>query len=175
MLYRLVRLFPLILLIFVGGCIQSSQDIAVDLPIELPKLAGIFVRSGTNEVIVIKPMRSGYMMQWGDAEANFTRLFKIPEYSGYVVQVYVSSLDSSNNNKPKFLYLFAQSSADAFSLATVDFDQLPTDFKARVNVSESKQSMEPKDPSQTLEIIRAAAKLRLTPPIEYRRANSPPG
>jgi hypothetical protein len=65
MLYSLVRFFPLMLLIFVGGCIQSSHDIAVDLPIELPKLEGIFVRSGTNDVIVIKPMRSGYMMQWG--------------------------------------------------------------------------------------------------------------
>jgi hypothetical protein len=103
------------------------------------------------------------------------RLFKVPEYSGYVAQVYVSSLDSSNNNRPQFLYLFAQSSDDSFSLATVDFDRLPADFKARVNVSASKQYLEPKDPSQTLEIIREAAKLGLTPPIEYRRANSPPG
>ena len=177
MFYGLVRLFPLVLLLFVGGCIQSSHDIAVDLPIELPKLEGIFVRFGTNDVVVIKPMRTGYLMQWGEGEFNFLRLFKIPEYSGYVAQLYDFSLDSSNNKRPQFSYFFAQGSDDgnSFSVAAVDFDHLSADFKARVNVFVSGNYMEPKDPSQTLEIIRQAAKLQLTPPIEYRRANAPPG
>ena len=134
MLCVLVRLFPLVLLLFVGGCIQSSHDIALDLPIELPKLEGIFVRSGTNDVIVINPVRSGYLMQWGEGEPNFMRLFKIPEYSGYVAQVYIFSLDSSNNNRPKFSYLFVQSSNNGFSVATVDFDHLPANFSQRVCV-----------------------------------------
>jgi hypothetical protein len=63
----------------------------------------------------------------------------------------------------------------SFSVAVVDLDHLPADFRTRVNVSVSKKYMEPRDPSQTLDIIREAAKLGLTPPIEYRRANSPPG
>ena len=177
MLYGLVRLLPLILLLFVGGCIQSSHDIAVDLPIELPKFEGIFVRTGTNDIVVIKPMRTGYLIQWGEGEPDFLRLFKVPEYSGYVAQLYDFSLDSSNDKRPKFLYFFAQSSDDgsSFSIATVDFGHLPADLKARVNVSVSGNYMEPKDPGQTLEIIREAAKLGLTPPIMYRRANSPPG
>jgi hypothetical protein len=176
MLYGLVRLFPLILLIFVGGCIQSSHDIAVDLPIELPKLEGIFVRSGTNDVVVIKPMTTGYLMQWGEGGSTFLRLFKVPEYSGYVAQMYDFSLDSSNNRRPKFSYFLAQASDNglSFSVMTVDFDHLPANLRARVNVSASKNYMEPKDPSQTLEIIREAAKLNQTP-FEYRRANSPPG
>jgi len=177
MLYGLARLFSLISLIFVGGCIQSSYDIALDVPIELPKLEGIFVKSGTNDVVVIKPMRAGYQFQWGGGESNFLRLFKIPEFSGYVVQVYDYSLDSANNKKPKFSYFLAQASDDglSFSVTTVDFDHIPANLKARVNVSVSKNYMEPKDPSQTLDIIREAAKLRQVPPIGYRRANSPPG
>ena len=172
-----MRFFPLILLLFVGGCIESSYDIAVDLPIELPKVEGTFVRSGTNDVVVIKPMNSGYLMQWGEGEPNIMRLFKVPEYSGYVAQVYIFSLDSSNNTRPKFSYFFAQNSNDglSFSVAVVDLDHLPADFRTRVNVSVSEKYMEPRDPSQTLDIIREAAKLGLTPPIEYRRANSPPG
>ena len=177
MLLGLVRFFPLTLLLFVGGCIQSSHDIAVDLPIELPKFEGVFVRTGTNGVIVIKLMRTGYLMQWGEGEPNFLRLFKVPEYTGYVAQLYDFPLDASNSKRPKFLYFFAQSSDDgfSFSIATVDFGHLPANLKARVNVSVSGNYMEPKDPGQTLEIIQEAAKLGLTPPIVYRRANSPPG
>lgn len=178
MLYAFVRLFPLILLLFVGGCIQSSHDIALDLPIELPKLEGIFVQSGGNGVVIIKPAIGGYMTQWGEQEPYFMRLFKIPDYSGYVVQLYGASFDSSNHHRPMFAYLFVQIFSDelsvkGFSLAKLDFGHLPANFKARVNVSSDQYYVEPKDPGQTLEIIREGAKL-LAPPTEYRRSNSPP-
>jgi hypothetical protein len=79
--------------------------------------------------------------------------------------MYDFSLDSSNNRRPKFSYFLAQASDNglSFSVMTVDFDHLPANLRARVNVSASKNYMEPKDPSQTLEIIREAAKLNQTP------------
>jgi hypothetical protein len=45
-------------------------------------------------------MTTGYLMQWGEGGSTFLRLFKVPEYSGYVAQMYDFSFSAGSRARP---------------------------------------------------------------------------
>jgi hypothetical protein len=139
----------------------------------VPRISGTFVAKDDAEkpkLYSIRRATTGFLVEW-DNETTFMRLFKIDEYPGYVVQ---SQFLLARNDRPNlvYAYFFLDVTDATLTFRTIDLKSLPDDFKALVTVDQKMtDSATPKRASDTLKVIRAAAKLKLGRPFVLRKTS----
>jgi len=89
MFARVCRLAAVVVVALqLGACINSDYDIAASLAPEFPVKPGVYAKAdGT--VVVLRKFGNAYKVYNRRAkETTYVRLFKVPEFSDYVLQYY---------------------------------------------------------------------------------------
>jgi hypothetical protein len=167
----------LTLLLVLGGCIQSSRDIAMDnlLPL-LPLTPGTY-NEGPDNIASVMIHGDGYMIQEKSKrpmrngkfkiieDTHKVRFFKIAEFpQGYIVQKNVENVS--------FVYCFAKVLVASTAITINcpdgrDWARLPPKIKALTKFTGTKKSdwlfndIEVRDEENTLAVLRDIAKLDL--------------
>src|SRR5262249_22825952 len=100
MSWRLGRLLAIIVAgLSLGACILSDHDISTELKPEFPIKPGSFVNKEGTVVDVSRGNNEYRLYNRKTKDVSYARLYKIPEYSDYVFQIY-------EHKKGKKIYYF---------------------------------------------------------------------
>ena len=114
MLWRVGRLVAVVAVALqLGACIYSDYDISTSLKPEFPIKPGTFAKDKDNVVIVHRDGDAYRVYNRRTKLTAYARLYKIPEYSDYVLQYY-------DRKKNPIVYLFLKVTDKGFDVYTVE-------------------------------------------------------
>ena len=114
MFARVCRLAAVVVVALqLGACINSDYDIAGSLVAEFPVKPGVYAKAdGT--VVVLRKFGNAYKVYNRRAkETTYVRLFKVPEFSDYVLQYY------DRKQKP-IVHLFLKTTDKGFDIYDIE-------------------------------------------------------
>jgi hypothetical protein len=102
-----------------GACINSDYDLSTSLTSEFPVKPGTFVKSNDpGTVIVVRREGGAYRVHNPKTKTTtYARLYKIPEYSEYLMQYY-------DRKKRQIVFLFLKTTDKGFDI--YDIEKLPS-------------------------------------------------
>lgn len=114
MLWRVCRLVAVVAVgLQLGACIYSDYDLSSTLKPEFPLKPGTYVKDKDN-VIVARREGDAYRVYNRRTKLTaYARLYKIPEYSDYVLQY-------NDRKKKPIVYLFLKVTDKGFDVYTID-------------------------------------------------------
>jgi hypothetical protein len=99
-----------------SACIVSDYDVSADLKPVFPIEPATYT-AGADKVYVVRREKDEYAVtNPNDSDVIYIRLFKIPEYTGYILDMY-------ERGKPSHQYMFLKTTEKGFDI--YDFDKLP--------------------------------------------------
>ena len=106
-----------------GACINSDYEIASSFKPEFPVKPGTYAK-GDGTIIVIRKIGNAYEVRNRSTKVTaYARLFKIPEFSDYVLQYY-------DRKQQPIVYLFMKTTDKGFDI--YDIEKLPSVLPAHV-------------------------------------------
>jgi len=115
MLMRVCRLVAVLAVALqIGGCIYSDFDLSSTLKPEFPIKAGAYAKDKDHVVVVRREGDAYRVYNRSTKLTTYARLYKIPEYSDYLMQYYV------RNKKEPIVYLFLKTTDKGFEVYTID-------------------------------------------------------
>jgi hypothetical protein len=113
---RICRLLAIAAVTFqLGACIGSDYDLKTSLTPEFPVKPGTYVKvDSPDTVISVRRLGDAYRIYNRSTKlTTYARLYKIPEYEGYVLQYY-------DRRKRPIIYLFMKTTDKGFEIFYVE-------------------------------------------------------
>src|SRR5262245_49419685 len=96
-----------------GACINSDYDLGTTLKPEFPVKPGTYSKVGGTNVVVIRREGDAYHIYNRATKLHtYARLYKIPEFSDYVMQYY-------DRKKKPIVYLFLKPTDKGFDIQDI--------------------------------------------------------
>lgn len=106
-----------------SACIVSDHDIAANLKPVFPIQPATYI-DGADKIYVVRQEASEYAITSpSETDTSYVRLFKIPEYAGYILDIYEHGKSTHN-------YMFLKTTEKGFDV--YDIDKLPANLPASV-------------------------------------------
>jgi hypothetical protein len=146
--------------LMLAGCIISDYDVSADLKPQFPLTAKAY-RDGDGKVSTFEVSGNEYLSTEENKQVTHVRFFKIPEYSGYILQIV--GLDS---DKKTVLYAYFLADVTATEFVFHEWpkdaiDKLPAKIAALATVSKEDNVVVKDGRRDTLAVIREMALARL--------------
>ena len=121
MLWRVCRLLAVaVVALQLGGCIYSDYDLSSTLKSEFPVKPGVYVKSlgqdkvGQDKVVDVRRFGDAYRVYNRSSKSTaYARLYKIPEYPGYLMQYY-------DRKEKLIVYLYLNVTDKGFDVYAID-------------------------------------------------------
>ncbi|HXF90152.1 MAG TPA: hypothetical protein VNK48_17525 [Xanthobacteraceae bacterium] len=101
------------LAVALSACINSDYDLSAILKPEFPVKPGIYVKTDAPDTVIdVRRLDNAYRIyNRGTKATTFARLYKIPEYSDYLLQYY---------DRKHIVYLFLKPTATGFEILDIE-------------------------------------------------------
>jgi hypothetical protein len=116
MLWRACRLLAVaVVALQLGGCIYSDYDLSSTLKPEFPVKVGVYAKTqGQENVVDVRRSGDAYRVYNRNSKTTaYARLYKIPEYPGYLMQYY-------DRKEKLIVYLFLNVTDKGFDVYAID-------------------------------------------------------
>ncbi len=114
MLLRVCRLLALLAVALqLGACINSDFDIAANLKPDFPVKPGTYAKADGTIIAVRRHGNAYRIFNRKHREIAYARLFRIPEFSDYVLQYY-------DHKKKPIVYLFLKTTDKGFDVYDIE-------------------------------------------------------